>query len=421
MHLQRLLEHLLLVFSVAWFLWFAVFHMIDQQRPWEAGQLDFAVFYAAGSIVHPLSQHPGSDVYNNKVLRVIIDSVRYNDGGTVFFYPPPAALLFVPYASLPFETASWLWAATNAAALLIGIYLTVKILLQDRMSQWYYSFALFTLSFSDTVHKLFFSGQINGFLFALMIGAMAALVCHRSYLAGVLFATATVIKVFPVVFLPYLILKKQWSAILSFCITIIGWFLLATTRFGITGMERFFTVKLPKILQGEVGFLSDSTSLFGAAHTLIDIIPWVEFGLKRSQVFVALDIIFPFIAALGFTWLFYVLWQGKSTLYPRQIVLEYVLIIMTVLLFSKAIHTAFLLWLLPAVYFWTHQLQMISERRKFLVASLGLLAALFTQYHIAIIAVGDTMRVFLTTMVLYCFMGLVYWKSLRSGDKFIFK
>ena len=128
-----------------------------------------------------------------------------------FIYPPlPAILLAIP---------SWFGK--------IALYSVLSIL---NITAWWYTGmlsnamtgsgrtpgpwlealpALVTVTF---VFDMFDLGQPNLVLLAMMLYGFWSLQHQRSWLAGLMFALATAIKVFPIAVLPYLVWRRNWGA-----------------------------------------------------------------------------------------------------------------------------------------------------------------------------------------------------------------
>ena len=68
------------------------------------------------------------------------------------------------------------------------------------------------------VFDMFDLGQPNLVLLAMMLCGFWLLQHERPWMAGIMFALATAIKVFPVAVLPYLVWRRQWAAAASMVI-----------------------------------------------------------------------------------------------------------------------------------------------------------------------------------------------------------
>jgi len=85
--------------------------------------------------------------------------------------------------------------------------------------QWLYFFSgLVTIGF---VFDMFDLGQPNLVLLALMMYGFWSLQQQRPWMAGSMFALATAIKVFPVAVFPYLVWRRQWTALASLAVFLV--------------------------------------------------------------------------------------------------------------------------------------------------------------------------------------------------------
>lgn len=141
------------------------------------GSPDFKVFYTAA---HFVLSEPAN------MYRVSPD--RY-------LYPPSTAILLSPFGLLPYTVAQWLWHG------ILGLLLFVFCSLS-----WPSFFAMALLTRYLTIS--FFYGQINLPVLALLAGAGMWL-RTRAEVAGVFWAFATSIKVYPAVFAPAFLPSKE--------------------------------------------------------------------------------------------------------------------------------------------------------------------------------------------------------------------
>ncbi|WP_284267374.1 glycosyltransferase family 87 protein [Bradyrhizobium iriomotense] len=229
---------------------------------------DYALWYWAGQqVLH------GGDLYPNDPAAQF-----------AFLYPPlPAILLAIP---------SWFGK--------IPLYIVLSIL--NAVAWWYtaqFSHAMsgsgrrpgpwlealpgfVTISF---VFDMFDLGQPNLVLLAMMLYGFWSLQHQRCWLGGFMFALATVIKVFPVAVLPYLIWRRQWPAVVSM-IAFTG-ILLFVVPAPIRGFQHNVT-ELKTWYQGMVGSSSEkgfgqreeqnwswvNQSVIAVTHRLVRPINW---------------------------------------------------------------------------------------------------------------------------------------------------
>jgi hypothetical protein len=141
------------------------------------GSPDFKVFYTAA---HFAITEPAN------IYRVSPD--RY-------LYPPSTAILLAPFGFLPYEIAQWIWHGLLALVLFGFCVISLP------------SFAAMLL-LTRYLTISFFYGQINLLVMALLAGA-GMILRTRAAQAGALWALATSVKVYPVVFAPAFFPKEQ--------------------------------------------------------------------------------------------------------------------------------------------------------------------------------------------------------------------
>jgi hypothetical protein len=137
-----------------------------------------------------------------------------------FIYPPlPAVLLAIPawFGKVALYTCLSL---LNVAAWWVTGQLSHAMTGSGRVpGQWLFFFSgLVTIGF---VFDMFDLGQPNLVLLALMMYGFWTLQQQRSWMAGSMFALATAIKVFPIAVLPYLVWRKQWTALASMAVFVV--------------------------------------------------------------------------------------------------------------------------------------------------------------------------------------------------------
>lgn len=135
------------------------------------------------------------------------------DGGAFrFIYPPlSAVLLAIPawFGKVPLylclcalNVVAW-WATLLYTNAMTGARRTV--------GTWLFALpGIVTITF---VFDMFDLGQPNLVLLALMLYGFWSMRHQRPWLAGCMFALATALKVFPVAVLPYLVWRRQWTAL----------------------------------------------------------------------------------------------------------------------------------------------------------------------------------------------------------------
>lgn len=153
---------------------------------------DFKVFYNAG----------------NRLLHGDFEIYKFSDRGMPFKYAPFFAFLMIPIAVLPFGLAKIFWAFLNVLAIFYLAFSLVRKIYPDR-------FLLITLLAViislQTISHHFMDGQINLIILALILWSFELFTSEKpmkNFWGAVLFAFATFVKLYPLLFL-FIFAKKM--------------------------------------------------------------------------------------------------------------------------------------------------------------------------------------------------------------------
>lgn len=313
------------------------------------GAVDFAVFYVAGSTLTSTLEFYPADLYVSKTRMSVIKSLRPQSGGTRYLYPPQATFFFAPFAALPFRASTQLWSVLIAGAFVASYYLTIVSLLKDNPWRVRYSLLLIALALSEPITGLMSTGQINSFILLGMVLTLVGLTRNRWVLSGVSLGIVITLKVFPVVLLPYLVLKKKWKACAVTIATIAVLWLGSLPIYGFSATQRYFEKVLPTITGGS--FIGGGTSLYGSLTTSAKQGLLAETDLSKAslkKLVSGIRLVLMGVVGAGITWLLY---RNRRSLEGKIVLQEYGLIMLFVLLFSKSIHTQYHLFLIP-IFLW---------------------------------------------------------------------
>lgn len=209
---------------------------------------DFRAFYSAAAALEA-----GGDIYNIDDL----NAAWIRDGDLelspdifhIFTYPPLFAGVLRPLAALPFRTAVRVWMAINVILWLACLYGVVRYLDLPADHPAFWLIWLTGLRFEPALSTFTF-GQVNIFLFALVLGALIAHKHRRSSLCGWLLAAAVMTKVTPIVLAGYFVIRREWR---SLAWTIGALLILLSVSVAWLGSEihvDYVTRVLPKLSQG---------------------------------------------------------------------------------------------------------------------------------------------------------------------------
>lgn len=215
---RRLAAWVLVLLVLLYAGWLA--YVIAADRP-----LDFYVYYmAAETFARGGSAYTISDAE--------WDALASNLGITNYTrpyrYPPHVAALLTLFRPLGPRGAMVLWVIANAAAMIVGAWLSGRAL-----GEWWPAISLAGLALFVPPLATLLAGQINGLLFFSLAWALWGLVHRRDGALGVGLALGAALKVIPLALVLYLFWRRRWRAgliaagallILTLaCVPVVGW------------------------------------------------------------------------------------------------------------------------------------------------------------------------------------------------------
>ena len=164
---------------------------------------DFNVFWTAG-----VNFNSGADLYSGI------------GGAQRYIYPPFAAMLFQIFALMPMQVAASVYTIVNFILFLLSIGISREILLHFKIEKRKLNIALLfgvLCSFRFFwYHTLFV--QMNELMIVLCLGAVLASLRNREWLAIALVIAAAFIKVLPIFFIPWLLLRGNYKTFFKMAI-----------------------------------------------------------------------------------------------------------------------------------------------------------------------------------------------------------
>lgn len=254
---------------------------------WGKQGLDFSVYWFGGTILNQAGQAP-SDLYEG--------NVDWAGGPQLpFTYPPFAALLFSLLARLPQHTALMLF---NAAGAVVALWVAVRgVRYWNAKADWRTTFrspgncwaaavlVLAVLNLGPWRETLAF-GQIN----ILLMGLMAADLLARNPRwtrrfpgGGFLVGVAAGIKLTPLVFGLYFLVRKDWRGLLNMGAGFAGTVLLGWLVRPVESLQFWFQILPDTSRIGGAGYV-DNLSLkgallhFGVPETSVTV-PWLALSM----------------------------------------------------------------------------------------------------------------------------------------------
>jgi alpha-1,2-mannosyltransferase len=167
-------------------------------------EMDFQVYRMGG-------QHlAGSGLYSSEI--------EVLGRHLLFTYPPLAALLFWPFSHLPVFAGQVTWDAINLGALVALIAVSIAAARSRGLvsSDWLAALVLLlpVALLLYPVRSDLALGQINIVLILMIVADLTTGLSWRSHSFphGVLVGLAAAVKLTPLVFIPYLVVSRQWRA-----------------------------------------------------------------------------------------------------------------------------------------------------------------------------------------------------------------
>jgi hypothetical protein len=159
---------------------------------------------------------------------------RFEDGHWQFKYLPAFAIAIAPLAQLPPVAARAVWFFLSVA-LVVLLVNRAFALLPGRRRSAVFLIGLTVLALGKFYVREVGLGQSNVLLAVLVLAAVACWSRGREASAGALLAAAAIVKPYAIVFLPYLVMRRKWSGVLSFAAVTAGALMLPALRYGWTG------------------------------------------------------------------------------------------------------------------------------------------------------------------------------------------
>jgi alpha-1,2-mannosyltransferase len=223
-------------------------------------------------------------------------------------HPPFDALLFAPLTLLPYDLAILAWSILSCL-LYLGVGRMVLGELQISLAH-HWLLLLLGLGLCWYPFQAHIAlGQLSLLVIACLIGCWMSLRHGRDGLAGVLLGLACLIKMYPGVFLFYLLWRRRWRAAASATATGLAGMLLTLLLVGPDDILRYFT-QVTSEAAGVNTFALINVSLSGVFGRLFTDGPWITplVAAPRLSSILTLLSAFGLLALLAFR-----LWRAPAT------------------------------------------------------------------------------------------------------------
>jgi hypothetical protein len=182
---------------------------------------------------------PDFEVYWTAGSRAIAGEPLYRseDGHYQFKYLPAFAMFAAPLALLPLHAAKAFWFAASAVLMLVLLALSAKALPQPRRPVVLLLVLTFLAMAKFYAHELVL-GQVNLLFAVLVVLAVVEMRREREWTAGLLIALALVVKPYAALFVPWLALRPNRTALAAMSAGLVTALLLPMTVYGWAGNLR---------------------------------------------------------------------------------------------------------------------------------------------------------------------------------------
>lgn len=187
------------------------------------------VFKASGKM-------PDLEVYWRAGVRVAATEPLYrvDDGHYQFKYFPAFAVLAIPLGAAPLAVAKGFWFFASVVLLVLLLALSPGLLAERRKSTGLLVTIMIVVLGKYYAHELVL-GQVNLLLAVVVTCAVLAMKAGREVVAGLLVALAIVIKPYALIFLPWLIARRNRSSVLAVVAGMAAALVLPATVYGFGG------------------------------------------------------------------------------------------------------------------------------------------------------------------------------------------
>ena len=210
------------------------------------------------------SLRKGVSLYGEEIKKLENEMLGFN--GPPRFHPPFNAILFSPFAFLSYRNAFMVLDIISLILLLLINQLVVRGL--ELNKEWFVNLTCFSLYWYPVFYCLG-TGQSSMIIAACLIGGWFCLRRKKEYVAGFLFAIATLMKLFPGLVLLYLLISKNWRAFFTTIFFIVLGLSVTTLVVGLDDMQTYSNIMIGRFANEWSGFVLNHslngviTRLFG--------------------------------------------------------------------------------------------------------------------------------------------------------------
>jgi uncharacterized membrane protein len=211
---------------------------------------DFAQYYVASRLIvdgEDKKIYDTGETYQERAKMYGVRGVSINDTNIevmTYAYPPFVAFFMVPFSIVPYDSARYFFFFISIITMFASVPLIFSNREGERKKELVAIGLLTTFLFFPNYYSLYM-GQVNSLLFFFCAVVLFFIRKDRPWLAGFFVALASLIKIFPLILIPFFVMKRQYRVVGSTFICII---LLTCVSLTVCSLElwgTFFSDVLP--------------------------------------------------------------------------------------------------------------------------------------------------------------------------------
>ena len=244
---------------------------------------DFVVDYIAAN-----SLWRGGSVYGEDIKNLENEMLGFHGPPTI--HPPFNAVLFLPLSFFDYKTAFVVLDIISLILLLLINQLVVRGL--ELNGEWFLNLTCLSLYWYPVFYCLG-TGQSSMIISACLVSGWFCLRLKKEYVAGFLFAIATLMKLFPGLVLLYLLMRKNWRAFFATVFFIVLGLSVTTLVVGLDDMQTYSNIIIGRFLNEWSGFVLNHsmngviTRLFGGGSGWAE--PLIQLPRFKSLLIILLN------------------------------------------------------------------------------------------------------------------------------------
>lgn len=181
---------------------------------WQEIRSDFPNYYVASRLI--IENRDLSRLYDNHWFQEQIDHYGIKAAGKFSPFPPPSAVLMLPFSKMDPLAAKRCWMGLQILLLFACLRLIVRISGLSMLQSWCILFAS-----GMAMANNFYLGQVYILLLWLLLQAYWAINNEKSSGVGIVAGSGIAIKYVPVLFFPVLLVLNKWRMLVAAMVVLI--------------------------------------------------------------------------------------------------------------------------------------------------------------------------------------------------------